>query len=132
MPTNSATLQTRNVWAVYLIMREYSVAQLCLILCDALDCSLPGSSVNEIFQARILEWIVIFKCRGSSRFRDWTHISCISCIGRQVLHCWATWEAQTPLPRLCSVEEEAFFFKLDFFLLLLSLYNHILFHYDLS
>ena len=33
------------------------VTQLCLILCDPLDCSPPGSSVHEILQARILEWV---------------------------------------------------------------------------
>ena len=35
------------------------VAQLCLTLSDPMDCSLPGSSVQEIFQARVLEWGVI-------------------------------------------------------------------------
>ena len=38
----------------------YSVAQLCLALCDPLDCRLPGSSVHGILQARILEWVAIF------------------------------------------------------------------------
>ena len=33
------------------------VTQLCLTLCDPVDCSLPSSSVHEIFQARILEWV---------------------------------------------------------------------------
>ena len=33
------------------------VAQLCLTLCDPMDCSLPGSSVQAIHQARILEWV---------------------------------------------------------------------------
>ena len=46
------------------------VAQLCL--CDPMDCSLPGSSVYGILQARILEWIVIPFSRGSSRPRDQT------------------------------------------------------------
>jgi len=32
------------------------VAQLCLTFCDAVDCSLPGSSIHGIFQARVLEW----------------------------------------------------------------------------
>ena len=36
-----------------------SVAQSCLALCNPLDCSLPGSSVHGIFQARILEWVAI-------------------------------------------------------------------------
>ena len=35
------------------------VAQLCLTLCDPMDCSLPGSSIHGLFQARILEWIAI-------------------------------------------------------------------------
>ena len=35
------------------------VAQLCPTLCDPLDCSLPGSSVHGILQARILEWVAI-------------------------------------------------------------------------
>ena len=52
--------------------REWSVtvclvAQLCPILCDPMDCSVPGSSVHEIWQARILEWVVISFSRGSLR-----------------------------------------------------------------
>ena len=35
---------------------ESEVAQSCLILSDPMDCSLPGSSVHGIFQARVLEW----------------------------------------------------------------------------
>ena len=42
------------------------VAQSCPTLCDPMDCSLPGSSVHGIFQARILEWIAIPFSRGSS------------------------------------------------------------------
>ena len=38
------------------VKSESEVAQLCLILCDPMDCSLPGSSIHEIFQARVLEW----------------------------------------------------------------------------
>ena len=44
--------------------------QLCLTLCDPKDCSSPGSSVQEILQARILEWIAMPSSRGSSRPRD--------------------------------------------------------------
>ena len=36
-----------------------SAAQSCLTLCDTLDCGPPGSSVQVIFQARILEWVAI-------------------------------------------------------------------------
>ena len=35
---------------------EDDKAQLCLTLCDPMDCSLPGSSIQGIFQARVLEW----------------------------------------------------------------------------
>ena len=42
------------------------VAQSCLTLCDPMDCSLPGSSVHGILQARTLEWVAISFSRGSS------------------------------------------------------------------
>ena len=38
------------------VKSESEVAQLCLTLCNPMDCSLPGSSVRGIFQARVLEW----------------------------------------------------------------------------
>ena len=56
-----------------------------------MDCSLPGSSVHEIFPARTLERAAIFFSRGSSQPRDPTHISCTR---RQLLYHWATREAQ--------------------------------------
>ena len=46
-----------------------------LWLCNAMDCSPPGSSVRGILQARILEWVAISFSRGSSRPRDQTHVS---------------------------------------------------------
>ena len=39
-----------------LSVRVCQVAQSCLTLSDLMDCSLPGSSVHGIFQARVLEW----------------------------------------------------------------------------
>ena len=42
------------------------VTQLCPTLCDPMDCSLPGSSVRGILQARILEWVAMPSPRGSS------------------------------------------------------------------
>ena len=45
-----------------------------------MDCSLPGSSVHGVFQARILEWVAISYSRGSSQPRDRTSLSCVSCI----------------------------------------------------
>ena len=56
------------------------VAQLCPTLCNPMDCSLPGSSVHGIFQARVLEWVAIsFFSRESSQPRDQTQGSCIAC-----------------------------------------------------
>ena len=63
------------------------VAQSCPTLCDPMDCSQPGSPVNGILQARILEWISIPFSRGSSLSRDWTLVSCIA--GRFFTN-WAT------------------------------------------
>ena len=54
------------------------VAQSCLTLCNPVDCSLPGSSVHGILQARILQWVAISFSRGSSRLRDQTQVSCIA------------------------------------------------------
>ena len=68
-------------------------AQLCLTLCHPFDGSLPGFSIHEIFQARVLEWVAISYSRGSSQYRDWTYVSWVSWIGRQILYHWATWEA---------------------------------------
>jgi len=59
-----------------------------LTLCDAIDCSLPGSSLHGILQAGILEWVAMSSSRESSWPRNWTHISYVSCIGRQVLYYW--------------------------------------------
>ena len=61
------------------------VAQSCLTLCDPMDCSLTGSSIHGIFQARILEWVAISFSRRSSQPRDWTWVSHI--VGR----CFTTW-----------------------------------------
>ena len=72
-----------------------SAAQSCLILCNPMDCSPPGSSVHGISQARILEWVANSFSRESSQPRDWTHVSCIA--GR-FFTLWALSEAwQGPL-----------------------------------
>ena len=60
--------------------------QSCLTLCNPMDCNPPASSVHGIFQARIPEWVVMPSSRGSSQPRDLTHISYVSCSGRQVLY----------------------------------------------
>ena len=70
--------------------------KLYLTLCDPMDCSLPGSSVHWIFQARILEWVVLPFSRGSSQPRDRTQVSRIA--GR-FFTSWATREAPGPVKK---------------------------------
>ena len=62
------------------------VTQSCLTPWDSIDCSSPGSSAHRLSQARILEWGAISYSRGSSRPRDQTAVSCVSCIGMQILY----------------------------------------------
>ena len=50
-----------------------------------MDCSLPGSFIHGIFQAKILEWVAISFSRRSSQPRDWTWVSHI--VGR----CFTVW-----------------------------------------
>ena len=66
-----------------------------------MDCSLPGSSVHGVSQARILEWAAISFSRGSSQSRDWTQVSCIE--GRRFT-LWATREVP-------QIEEAPFYSK---------------------
>ena len=54
------------------VKSESEVAQLCPTLSDPMDCSLPGSSVHGIFQARVLEWVAI---AFSARILEWVAIS---------------------------------------------------------
>ena len=51
---------------------------LCLTLCNTMDCSPPGSSAHGFLQARILKWVTLPSSRGSSQPRDQAHISCIA------------------------------------------------------
>ena len=71
------------------------IAQACPTLCDPMNCSPPGSSLHGILQARILQWVAISSSRGSSWPRSNPHVSCGSCIGRQILYHWATWKPNT-------------------------------------
>ena len=75
---------------------------LCVCVCECsvmsnslwpMDYRPPGSSVHGVFKARIVEQISISSSRWSFHHRDWTHVSCFSCIGRWILYHWATWEA---------------------------------------
>ena len=69
---------------------ESEVAQSCPTLCDPMDCSLSGSFVHGILQARIQEWVAISFSRGSSQPRDRIRVSCIAGGGFTI---WDTREA---------------------------------------
>ena len=60
-------INTTHIIVIYLFLIEVCVRakslQLCLTLCDAMDCSLPGSSVHEVLQARILECFAVLSSR---------------------------------------------------------------------
>ena len=67
----------------------------CPTLCDSMDCSPPGSSVQGILQASTLEWVAMPSSRGSSQTTYRTHISNVSSTGHwQVCSLTlAIWEA---------------------------------------
>ena len=90
LPTPHLDINWGLQLAIFIPLKNL-VTQLCLTLCDPMDCSLPGSSVHGIFQARILEWIAISFSRGSSQPRDQTQVSHI--VGR-FFTIWATREGQ--------------------------------------
>ena len=73
-----------------LLILRVVVAQSCLTLCVPMDCSLQGSSVLGIFQARVLEWVAIFFSKRSPQPRDRTQVCHIA--GR-CFTVWATREA---------------------------------------
>jgi len=78
----SSHIFTSNIFVHFLETISYcvkvKVTQLCLTLCDPMDCSPPGSSIHGILQARILEWVAIPFSRGSSQPRNQTWVSCIA------------------------------------------------------
>ena len=48
-----------------MVKKKSEVAQSCLTLCDPVNCSLPGTSVLGIFQARVVDWVDIAYSRAS-------------------------------------------------------------------
>ena len=80
--------ELKNDWWFWCLvcMRAKSL-QLRLTLCDPMECTFPGSSVHGILQARMLECVCMSSSKRSSRPRDQTRVSYVSCIGRWVLYC---------------------------------------------
>ena len=90
------TFLNDNWWSKYYLLRlQFSLRCVCVCvcvcvhvlshtvcpaLCDPRDCSPPGSSAHAVLQARTLEWVANSFSRGPSRPRDWTPVSCVSCL----------------------------------------------------
>ena len=85
MPKNAQT--TAQLHSSHMLVKWSEVARSCSTLYDPVDCSLPGSSLHGILQARTLEWVTISFSRGSSQLRDQTPVSHIA--GRR-FNLWAT------------------------------------------
>ena len=75
--------------------KESEVSQSCLTLWDPMDCSLPGSSIHGILQARTLEWVAIPFSKGSfqPRNRSWVFF-----IASWLFTVWATKETLVDMP----------------------------------
>ena len=69
-----------------------------------MDCHLPSSSVHGISQARMLRWVAIPSCRGSSWPRDRTCL--LQC--RRILYCWTTSEAQASEVKITESHPKSF------------------------
>ena len=84
-PTHTRLLEQEHLCDVKPPQSGFSWKWKCLSLShvwlrNSTDCSPAGSSVHGILKARILGWVAISSSRGSSWPRNWTHVSCVSCI----------------------------------------------------
>ena len=96
--SGAARLETR---LLKLLSKCVLVAQSCPTPCDPMDCSPPGSSVHEIFQARILEWAAISFSRWSSQPRDQTQVSRTAGLSPQFLFTPSSLFISNPSAALC-------------------------------
>ena len=109
--TVPASMLTSITISGFLILRVcvcvYAWVPSCSTLSDPMNYSPPGPSVHGILQSRILECVAISSSRGFSQPRDQTLLSCVSCIGKQILNHHATWEALdfTYLPLKTNLHE---------------------------
>ena len=68
------------------VKSESEVAQSCLTLHNPMGCSLPGSSIRGIFQARVLEWVAIAFSLGEAYYilKNLFHHYCNSIVGQKL------------------------------------------------
>ena len=76
-------------WSRNKLVCAYIHVQLCLTLCDPMDCSPPGPSVYAVLQVRLMKWVAVSYSRESSQPRDQTHVSWI---GR-----WVFFTSESPV-----------------------------------
>ena len=84
---------TEGAWQGTIFRVSKSQTKLCPTLFNTVDGGLPGSSVRGMSQGRILEWVAMPSSKGSSRPRDQTLISYVSCFGSRFFTILTTWEA---------------------------------------
>ena len=107
------------IWLLGNPTGEVLVVQSCPTLCNPIDCSLPGSSVHGIIQARILEWVSMLFSRGSSQSRDWAQASCTAgafftlwVTRKQISHQGSSWTpAAIPNTRLLVLQNYEYHFR---------------------
>ena len=80
-----------------LLLKHLSGIHMCVLnhFCNPMACSLPGSSVHGILQARILEWVAMPSSWGSSSPKDQTHSLVSPALAGRFFSTSATWEAPT-------------------------------------
>ena len=82
-------LHVITAWLLIILYFYFKNKRVCaqsfLTFCDPLDCSLPGSSLHGIFQARNTGVCCYFLLQGSSQPRNQIHMSCASCISSRFL-----------------------------------------------
>ena len=76
--------------------RESEVTQSCLTLSDPMGCSLPGSSVHRIFQARVLEWVAI----------PFSTMKCYSVIKKNEIRPFATKRVELKIIILSQIKKD--------------------------
>ena len=85
-------------------MKWSEVTQLYPTLCNLIDCSLPGSSIHGILQARILEWVAISFSRGPSQPRGRTQVSRIAgrCFNLWAVYSHSILQGIALVPGICN------------------------------
>ena len=76
-------------------------AQLCLTLCNPMDCDPAGSSLHGILQARTLEWVAVSFSKGSSQPRDQTCVSLSLALAGGFFTTSGTWERKSEVTQTC-------------------------------